>query len=92
LSKPRFARGDSKTRGLKVEDTRITEPVKLSNLLSLITLATAWAHFTAAAAQAGAAIKKRAHGYRYKSWFRLGFDLLEPRIPHLGIYPIARVA
>ncbi len=68
--------GDSKTRGLNMEDTRITDPAKLSTRLSLITLAMAWAHVTAAAAQAGAAIKKRAHGYRYKSWFRLGFDLL----------------
>jgi len=28
------------------------------------------------------AIKKRAHGYRYKSWFRLGFDLLRNWIIH----------
>ncbi len=74
--------GDSKTRGLNMEDTRITDPAKLSTLLIVITLAMTWAHATAAVAQAGAAIKKRAHGYRYKSWFRLGFDLLRNWILH----------
>ncbi len=68
--------GDSKTRGLNIEDTRITDTDKLSSLLVLVTLAMAWAHVTAIAAQAGAAIKRRAHGYRYKSWFRTGFDHL----------------
>jgi hypothetical protein len=82
LGKPRFAHGDSKTRGLNMEDTRITDPAKLNTLLIIVTLAMAWAHVTAAAAQAGAAIKKRAHGYRYKSWFRLGFDLLRNWILH----------
>lgn len=68
--------GDSKTRGLNMEDTRITDPQKLSTLLVIVTLAMTWAHVTALAAQAGAAIKRRAHGYRHKSWFRLGFDHL----------------
>ncbi len=74
--------GDSKTRGLNMEDTRITDPAKLNTLLIIISLAMAWAHVTAATAQAGAAIKKRTHGYRYKSWFRLGFDLLRNWILH----------
>jgi len=74
--------GDSKTRGLNIEDTRITNPAKLNTLLIIVTLAMAWAHVTAAAVQAGAAIKKRAHGHRYKSWFRLGFDLLRNWIIH----------
>jgi hypothetical protein len=65
-----------------MEDTRITDPAKLNTLLIIVTLAMAWAHVTAAAAQAGAAIKKRAHGYRYKSWFRVGFDLLRNWILH----------
>jgi len=53
-----------------------TDPAKLSTLLLVITLAMAWAHVTAATAQAGGAIKKRPNEYRHKSWFRLGFDLL----------------
>jgi hypothetical protein len=73
---------DSKTRGLNIEDTRLTDPAKLNTLLVVITLAMTWSYLTAAAAQRGAAIKKRAHGYRYKSWFRLGFDLLRNWILH----------
>ena len=36
--------GDSKTRGLNMEDTRLTQPVKLNTLLVIITLAMAWAY------------------------------------------------
>ena len=68
--------GDSKTRGLNMEDTRITDPDKLSTLLVIVTLAITWAHVSALADQAGAAIKRRAHGYRCKSWFRTGLDNL----------------
>ncbi len=35
--------GDSKTRGLNREDTRLTQPAKLDTLLVIITLAMAWA-------------------------------------------------
>jgi hypothetical protein len=35
--------GDSITRGLNMEDPRLTQPVKLSTLLIIITLARAWA-------------------------------------------------
>ncbi len=35
--------GDSKTRGLNMEDTRITDPAKLNTLLIIISLAMAWA-------------------------------------------------
>ncbi len=34
--------GDSKTRGLNREDTRLTQPAKLNTLLVFITLAMAW--------------------------------------------------
>jgi hypothetical protein len=74
--------GDSKTRGLNMEDTRLTDPAKLDTLLIVITLAMTWAYNTATAAHGGGAIKKRAHGYRYKSWFRIGFDLVRNWILH----------
>ena len=70
--------GDSKTRGLNMEDTCLTQPVKLNTLLVIITLASAWAHACATAIK----VKTRAHGYRYKSWFRLGFDQLRNWILH----------
>ena len=74
--------GDSKTRGLNIEDTRLTDPTKLDTLLVVITLAMAWAYASATVSQGVATIKKRAHGYRYKSWFRLGFDLLRNWLLH----------
>jgi hypothetical protein len=74
--------GDSKTRGLNMEDTRLTDPTKLDTLLVVITLAMAWAYASATVSQGVATIKKRAHGYRYKSWFRIGFDLLRNWLIH----------
>lgn len=74
--------GDSKTRGLNMEDTRLTQPVKLNTLLVIITLAMVWAYACATAIKGTKAIKTRAHGYRYKSWFRLGFDQLRKWILH----------
>ena len=68
--------GDSKTRGFNMEDTRLTQPAKLSSLLVIITLAMAWAYATTTAVKGAEPIKIRAHGYRGKSWFRLGFDQL----------------
>jgi hypothetical protein len=74
--------GDSKTRGLNMEDTRLTQPVKLNTLLVIITLAMAWAYACATAIKGTKPIKIRAHGYRYKSWFRFGFDQLRKWILH----------
>ena len=74
--------GDSKTRGLNMEDTRLTQPVKRNTLLVIITLAMAWAYACATVIKGTKAIKTRAHGYRYKSWFRLGFDQLRKWILH----------
>ncbi len=74
--------GDSKTRGFNMEDTRITLPKKLSSLLVVITIAMAWAYACATAIKGSAAIKTRAHGYRYKSFFRIGFDQLRKWIIH----------
>ena len=36
----------------------------------------AWAYALAAAVKGNAAIKTKTHGYRARSWFRLGFDQL----------------
>lgn len=76
---------DSKTRGLNMEDTRLTQPAKLDNLLVVVTLAMAWAYACAAAVKGRATIERKSHGYRAKSWFRLGFDQLRKWIltlPH----------
>ena len=74
--------GDSKTRGLNMEDTRLTQPAKLSSLLVVITLAMVWAYACAIDIKGRNPIRTRAHGYQYKSWFRLGFDHLRKWILH----------
>ena len=68
--------GDAKTRGLNLEDTRLLIPEKLSLLLALVALAIAWASKTASITIGCGEIKRKKHGYRAKSWFRTGLDLL----------------
>ncbi len=68
--------GDSKSRGLNMEDTRLSQPAKLNTLLFIITVSIAWSYACATAVKAKGSIKTLTHGYRYKSWFRLGFDQL----------------
>ncbi len=75
--------GDSKTRGLNMEDTRLTDPVKLSSLLVIITLAMAWAYACTRLLKGRRGVKKGKHGYRLKSWFRCGFDCLRKWLLHL---------
>ena len=77
--------GDSKTRGFNMEDTRLTQPAKLGSLLVILTLAMAWAYACATAIMGTKPIKTKAHGYRCKSWFRLGFDQLRNWILHQPI-------
>lgn len=67
---------DAKTRGLNMEDTRITNPLKISTMLAIITLAITWAYRCATRKMARKAIKRKSHGRRMKSWFRIGLDTL----------------
>lgn len=66
--------GDAKTRGLNLEDTRLTDPRKLDLLLALVALALAWSAAAAALLPGSRAPKRKAHGHLAKSWFRIGFD------------------
>ena len=58
--------GDAKTRGLNLEDTRITDPGKLATLLGILALAISRRR----------AIARKTHGRGEKSWFRVGLDAL----------------
>lgn len=66
--------GDAKTRGLNIEDTRITDPRKLALLMALVALAIAWAGRAAADLLGIGSPKRKAHGHFAQSWFRTGFD------------------
>jgi len=68
--------GDSKTRGLNMEDTGLTIARKLSLLLSIVAIAIAWSSKTAAIELRTNKPPKKNHGYFAKSWFRTGFDML----------------
>lgn len=68
--------GDAKTRGLNIEDTRLTKPRKLALLMALVALAIVWAGRVAADLLGVGSPKRKAHGYFAQSWFRLGFDRL----------------
>jgi len=68
--------GDAKTRGLNLEDTRIRSHDKLSCLLVVVTLAMVWAYRCATKTMGMKAIRRKTHGRREKSWFRLGLDAL----------------
>ena len=81
--------GEAKTRGLNLEDTRLTAPRKLSLLMGLVALALAWAGRTAATLLGPRGPKRKAHGYLAQSWFRTGFDRLRSL---LRTDPLAAIA
>ena len=66
--------GDTKTRGLNIEDTRLTHMRKLDLLMAIVAIATAWASRTAALITGTKALPRKNHGYYAKSFFRIGFD------------------
>jgi hypothetical protein len=68
--------GDAKTRGLNLEDTRLTAPGKIATLLSILALAIGWAYRCATQTMGYRVIARKAHGRREKSWFRVGLDAL----------------
>jgi hypothetical protein len=72
--------GDAKTRGLNLEDTRLTCPRKLHLLMALVALALAWAGRTASDLLGRREPARKAHGYLAQSWFRIGFDHLRNRL------------
>lgn len=74
--------GDTKKRGFNMEDTHLQNPDKLALLLAIVTLAMAWAHVSASVTKGHMSIKKASHGYKRKSWFRTGLDLLRKWIIH----------
>jgi Transposase DDE domain len=66
--------GDTKTRGLNLEDTHLTDPAKLDTLMAIVAIATAWASSTAATLTGTKPLPRKKHGYYAKSFFRTGFD------------------
>jgi len=87
--------GDAKTRGLNLEDTRLTDPRKLDLLMGLVALAIAWAARAARDLLGMRWPKRKSHGYLAKSWFRTGFDRIRNLLrsdPIKAIDPWRRIA
>lgn len=55
--------GDTKSRGLNIEDTRLTDSRKLDLLMAVVALATAWASRTAALIVGNHSLPRKKHGY-----------------------------
>ena len=86
--------GDARTRGLDIEDTRLTVPRKLGLLMSLTALAIAWAARTAADTLGTHTPPRKSHGHDSKSSFRIGFDQIRNRLrtdPLVAVTPWRRI-
>ncbi|HEY0276194.1 MAG TPA: hypothetical protein VGC31_09025, partial [Paenirhodobacter sp.] len=68
--------GETKMRGLNLEDTRLKSPARLDLLLAIVAIAVAWANRTAAALVERGTLPRKNHGHDAKSWFRNGFHEL----------------
>ncbi len=71
---------DSKTRGLNLEDTRLTNTRKLSLLIAITAIAIALACRAAIDRLGQKYPARKKHGYCERSWFRTGFDELRHRL------------
>ena len=69
-----------KTRGLNLEDTRLTAPAKLHLLTTLIALAVAWSVRAARTLLGNTAPPRKTHGYHAQSYFRAGFTFRRIRL------------
>ena len=86
--------GDARTRGLNMEDTRLTVPRKLGLLMSLTAPAIAWAGRTAADKHEKRTPPRKSHGHDPESVFRIGFDQIRNRLrtdPLDAIIPWRRI-
>jgi len=71
---------NTKTNGVNLEDTRLTDPAKLHLLTALIALAVAWSVRAARTALGNTAPPRKAHGSLAMSYFRTGFTFLRNRL------------
>lgn len=68
--------GALKSRGFNLEDTRLQDSERISRLLALLALAFTWAFVVGEWQAAVKELNLKKHGYRPKSIFRLGLNIL----------------
>lgn len=71
-----------KTRGFNLEDTGLTQAERISTLLTAVSLAFIWACMTGELLTAKTPPKRKKHGHRAVSVFRLGLDHLQDLLLH----------
>ncbi len=68
--------GCLKTRGFNFEDTHMTKPYRIDNLLAVMTIAFVWSYRAGDIFNETQPIEIKSHGDRAKSIFRHGYDYL----------------
>lgn len=68
--------GCLKTRGFNFEDTHMTKPERIDNLMAVMTISFVWSHRAGDIFNEVQPIKIKSHGERAKSIFRHGYDYL----------------
>ncbi len=69
-----------KKRGFNFEDTRLTQPSRLNNLIILLSLAFTWAHLVGEWVYQQRPLKLKNHGYLPVSFFKRGLNYLRTAI------------
>lgn len=73
--------GDLKKRGFNFEDTHITNPERISNLIAILALAQAWAILVGEwITQKGKSIPLKKHGRRACSIFKTGLNFIREKL------------
>ncbi|MBZ9716040.1 IS4 family transposase, partial [Deinococcus multiflagellatus] len=71
-----------KSRGFHLEDTGLTQAERVSTLLTCVSAAFIWACVTGQLLAARQPVKRKKHGHRTVSVFRLGLDHLQDLLLH----------
>ena len=73
-----------KSRGFNLEDTHITDPVKLERLLGVVAIAFCWAYKLGDYIDEKRPIARKLHGRRVRSIFKTGFVYLRNLLADVG--------
>ena len=78
--------GALKTRGFNFEDTHLTHPDRISNLIIIMTIAYAWSYRCGDLMDDEKPIRITNNFRRVKSVFRYGYDIIRNVLQNLDIY------
>ncbi len=78
--------GCLKSRGFRIEDTHMVEPLKIEKLVFILTIAFCWAYKTGEIKTKTQPIVIKKHGRKAKSIFRLGLDLIRSGLRRVDGY------